>query len=404
MKLFQKSFSLLANFSLFINLFLPYLAIQPAYAQAADSSPINSITYNDSSHQLNISKNVTDETNYQLFYKTNTKIDSIAGSKLPSFFYIGTCSGSDCLSQNFESAILKIKIDSGFYYYYFTLKNNETNIVKQGDSTQFDLTDEENNLLENKKISDWTFENVELNKEYTAPQNSGVKLTFTKLPSISGNIKIEEITLTPEQIKQTGSLSDKAYDITSDMVDGTFSYNLSLPIPESSKGKGVSVKFAEELSSINTAKNIENSVSNTDTSVSVKSLDHFTIFVVTTSSSDPVCIVTTPQTCFQSIQAAIDAAGIGDTINIISDLNITSQINITKAVFIEGNNHTLFPQFTKTGTSNNSVIGVSSSNVTIQNLKINGTSGTNLHGLNLYLVNNVIFDNLTVSNNEDMEL
>src|SRR5680860_476554 len=98
--------------------------------------------------------------------------------------------------------------------------------------------------------SKWTFEKVELNKEYVAPQNSGVKLTFTKLPTPAGNIKIEEITLTQEQIQQTGSLSDKAYDITSDMTDGSFSYNLSLPIPESSKGKTVEVKFAEEISNI----------------------------------------------------------------------------------------------------------------------------------------------------------
>jgi hypothetical protein len=72
----------------------------------------------------------------------------------------------------------------------------------------------------------WTFEKVELNKEYVAPQNNEVKLTFTKLPNPSGNIKIAEITLTADQIKQTGSLSDKAYDITSDMKDGEFTYNL----------------------------------------------------------------------------------------------------------------------------------------------------------------------------------
>ncbi|MCX6726159.1 MAG: hypothetical protein NT052_02520, partial [Candidatus Shapirobacteria bacterium] len=128
--------------------------------------------------------------------------------------------------------------------------------------------------------SQWTFEKVELDKEYIAPQNSGVKLTFTGLPNPSGNIKIEEITLTSDQIKQTGSLSDKAYDITSDMKDGDFTYNLSLPIPESSKGEAVEVKSAEELSNIGSAAKVENTLTKTDTSVSVTSLDHFTIFVV----------------------------------------------------------------------------------------------------------------------------
>lgn len=140
--------------------------------------------------------------------------------------------------------------------------------------------------------SKWTFENVELNKEYIAPQNNAVKLTFTKLPSPSGNIKIEEVTLTKEQIEQSGSLSDKAYDITSDMKDGDFTYNLSLPLPESAKGKTVEVRFAEELSNIGTAEKVENTLTKTDTSVSVKSLDHFTIFVVSgLTASDTMILV-----------------------------------------------------------------------------------------------------------------
>jgi len=135
--------------------------------------------------------------------------------------------------------------------------------------------------------SQWTFEKVELNKEYIAPQNSGVKLTFTKLPATAGNIKIEEIILTKEQIQQTGSLSDKAYDITSDMADGSFTYNLSLPIPDSSKGKAIEVKFAEELSKIGTAEKVENTLTTTDKSVSVTSLDHFTIFVISGTITNP---------------------------------------------------------------------------------------------------------------------
>lgn len=126
--------------------------------------------------------------------------------------------------------------------------------------------------------SPWTFENVALNQEYTDPQ-TGVKITFTKLPNTSGNIKIEEITLTSDQIKQTGSLSDKAYDITSDMQDGTFAYNLVLPIPDSSKGKTVDVKFAENASQLSSAQ-VAGGATTTDNSVSVNNLNHFTIFVV----------------------------------------------------------------------------------------------------------------------------
>jgi len=315
-KFFQKLCSILCNFSLLLNIILPSFAAIPAYATDS-SSLISQIEYSSVSHKLNITTNSSEKIEYQLFYKTVDKIDAIAGSDLATTnkseaFYLGTCSANSvCLPQNVSRGILKIESNSQFYSKFFTLENNVLTVVKEIESSQSDLTDEENNFLENKQSSDWTFEKVELNKEYVSPQNSGVKLTFTKLPTTAGNIKIEEITLTPEQIIQTGSLSDKAYDITSDMVDGSFAYNLSLPIPESSKGKSVDIKFAEDILQIDSAQKVDNTTNSTDTSVSVTNLDHFTIFVVTTPS--PVSTDCTgagvgiagTDKCFNSIQAAI---------------------------------------------------------------------------------------------------
>ncbi len=119
--------------------------------------------------------------------------------------------------------------------------------------------------------SPWTFEKVELNKEY---QKGGVTLTFTKLPDPSGNIKIEEITLTEEQIKQTGSLSNKAYDITSDMENGTFEYTLTLPTTTTNN---VEVKASEDGQTFVTVGGVS---AQTDT-LTVIGLNHFTIFVIT---------------------------------------------------------------------------------------------------------------------------
>ena len=186
--------------------------------------------------------------------------------------------------------------------------------------------------------SQWTFEKVELNKEYIAPQNSEVKLTFTKLPDPVGNIKIEEITLTEDQIKQTGSLSNKAYDITSDMKDGDFSYNLSLPIPESSKDKSVEVKFAEELSNIGSAEKVDNTLTKTDTSVSVTSLDHMTIFVVTLSpGTDCTGGVYASGVCYSTIQEAIDNSSTVDgyTINVAAGTYVEN-VNVTKDLTLQG--------------------------------------------------------------------
>ncbi|MDD4027332.1 MAG: Ig-like domain-containing protein, partial [Candidatus Shapirobacteria bacterium] len=403
---FKKIFSLLCNLSLFLNVFLPYFATIPALATDT-SSFYSRIEYLSASNRLDITTNSSDKIEYQLFYKTVDKIDSITGIDLDTSnkseaFYLGTCTAdSVCLPQNVNRGVLKTKSLTGqIFSQFFTLENNILTIVKEGDSFEFDLSDEENNFL-----SPWTFEKVEINKEYISPENSGVKLTFIKLPSPSGNIKIEEITLTKEQIEQTGSLSDKAYDITSDMVDGTFSYNLSLPIPESSKGKDVDIKFTESISEIDTAQIIKDSIT-TNTSVSVNNVDHFTVFVVTNplptgiSNGGSCTVASINGICYDTIQGAINVASIGDTINLASDIKTTSQININKSIIFEGNNHTIYPQFSKTSNSNNSVITIYVGEVNINNLIIDGTDGTNLHGINLYTVNNIHFDSVTVSYND----
>lgn len=286
LKVFEKIVALVANFSLLLNSFIPFLlVVQPVYAQNYEVV-IPTIGYNQSATKLDISANTSQKIAYQLFYKTDEKIDAIIGNDLnQGDFYLGTCSFSDCLPQNINRGILKIETDSNQYRsQFFTIENNVLTVVKELDSTQSDLTVEENDFLNSSVLGDtsnWTFQNVELNKEYIAPQNSGVKLTFTKLPNNSGNIKIEEITLTPEQIEQTSALSNKAYDITSDMIDGTFEYNLSLPIPNFLNEEQVGIKYTEDINQIDDTQTVENT-SETDSSILAKNLNHFTAFFIAT--------------------------------------------------------------------------------------------------------------------------
>ena len=80
-----------------------------------------------------------------------------------------------------------------------------------------------------------TNDSVEKDVTYVAPQNDQVTVTFTKLPENSGTLSIEEIILTDEQIATLGAIFNKAYDITSNMTDGTFEYDLTLPKPKNQK-------------------------------------------------------------------------------------------------------------------------------------------------------------------------
>ena len=59
-----------------------------------------------------------------------------------------------------------------------------------------------------------TTNDVVENAVYTAPQNNKVTIKFNKLPNPTGKISVKEITLSDEQVKQTGALSKTAYDIS----------------------------------------------------------------------------------------------------------------------------------------------------------------------------------------------
>lgn len=330
-KLLQKIGALTCNISLLLNSFLPYVAAIPAYA--VDSAPI---AYNNSSHQLYFSFDTANYTAYQLFYKTDTKIDSVSGSKLPEYLYLGTCSDGTCLPQSFQSAILKIKTNSGFYFYYFTLKNGQLQIVSDGNSAQLDLSDDELNLLEgitraptsaptpeitvtptsvpkveqiclennqvitDSTLSDWnrddsaalseTKEKVRLGVKYNFPQENKVSVTFKCLPkdeSLRTALKIQQIKASELKLPENfGNVGEYAYDITTGMTNGAFEYDVTLPKAENSTAEISYIeKSADDAKNneikVDEVKQVEESkVEQQSTSVKALSLDHFTLFII----------------------------------------------------------------------------------------------------------------------------
>ena len=66
---------------------------------------------------------------------------------------------------------------------------------------------------------------VVLNQTYKAPQNDKVTVTFSKLPESPGTLTIKQIILSQEDKENLGAFSDTAYEITSTMADGTFTYD-----------------------------------------------------------------------------------------------------------------------------------------------------------------------------------
>jgi len=223
-------------------------------------------------------------------------------------------------------------------------------------------------------------------------RDTAVSVTFTKITN-PGLLKIKEV--------QVGA--DTGYDITSDMPDGTFVYDLTLPNPQPQEE--AKVQYSEDGQSYQ-----ELAFEKHDTTLVIKDLNHFTIFVVrldtptndgTSTTNDAsagtVCVVGPgSNACYQTIQAAVDAASSGDTIN-IADGTYTDPVTIdnTKSgIVLHGLNRD--GARIETGTTNTGISLLSGAdNVVIENLLITG----NGDGINLFETSGVTISNNTISNN-----
>ncbi|OGH41233.1 MAG: hypothetical protein A2965_02600 [Candidatus Levybacteria bacterium RIFCSPLOWO2_01_FULL_40_96] len=132
-----------------------------------------------------------------------------------------------------------------------------------------------------------TIKNVVLDQTYTAPQNDKVKIVFTKLPETSDKLSIREIKLSADQQDELSALSDTAYEFTSPMTDGTFEYDLTLPLPQNVNKDEVAVKSAESTDELGNAQTLSETKDVTTDAITIKSLTHFTVFVVVNPSPPP---------------------------------------------------------------------------------------------------------------------
>jgi len=187
---------------------------------------------------------------------------------------------------------------------------------------------------------------VEEGKTYKAPQNNKVTVTFTKLPKNPGSLTIEEIELTKDEQEELGALSDKAYDITSDMKNGTFEYDLTLPKPKGNDD--VEVKFADSADKLKEAKAVSKDKTKTkDDEVKIE-LDHFTTFFIATYvdtelliekdeyyQGDTVYVKSTGLSQENKFfRLAIDGPGSGDRLSITDCVNGENEDGIIGSYFI----------------------------------------------------------------------
>ena len=213
-------------------------------------------------------------------------------------------------------------------------------------------------------------------KEYIYPDNENVRVKFTNVTE-EGNLVIKKVALTNEEKTELNTTDDYGWDISSTMSNGSFTYDLTLP---NTQGNDVQVMYSENG---NDFTNLENEIVSNNL-VTIKGLDHFTTYVVTTPPvlTGTACVTagaTVGLGCFDTIQAAVTAAASGDTILVKAGIHtVTSQLIINKDLTIVGEDETttiIVPGFNtaSTGDARGLFLVNNNANVNISNITIDGT-------------------------------
>lgn len=103
---------------------------------------------------------------------------------------------------------------------------------------------------------------------------------------------------------------------------------------------------------------------------------------------------------YEDLQSAVDAASAGDELRLNQDITLASDVDITKSLTIDGNGKTIIANFIRSGNDNNSALSVLANDVTIKNVTLDGVNpaANQLHGINAYMVQNLLVDGVTAKN------
>jgi len=322
----QKFFSIFYIFLIFVqNLFpLSILFASPAYAQESqvniDVSSVK-LFFNSNTNKLSFSVKADQNLDYVIEYSNgdiNQAVQSmaqVADGVVKADVYLGSCSTTECSPDEFSSG--KISFPSVGYEADFSYKNNQLWLIHNG-------------LASIAKVS--------AGVTYVAPQNEQVKVTFIKLPAEAGSLSIREVELSEEQVSAIGAVSNVAYDISSSMENGSFAYDLKLPVPEGANDNA-QVVYTEDLNDLNVS-SVEESV--VDNEVSVDGLDHFTVFVVVYNSTPSV----TPETSYPSLGfQATQTSEFGDYVHLAGTARLLQKITVTMVTWAKFSDYTSDPRY-----------------------------------------------------------
>ena len=297
---------------------LPVLLANPAVVQAEASVNANAVdlTFDEGSHEFRLRVKTDQALPYVLTYldeKQDPQVEQAAQGNLEKMdegvfgadVYAGTCSGGVCTPVTFLRGTLVIgeSFKNSFQFIngaiVFDGQNPAVeqvcvNLEEVGMTAGEMLwsVDEATGVAETKN-------KVQPGVSYQFPLDDAVSVTFSCLPkdeNLRSPLKIQQVLVSelnlPDSIKTDATY---AYDITTEMENGTFEYELTLP-----KAKDAEVaisyieKTIEEAKTTLSDQDVKTVIDSVDTKVeqllgaeeiSAIGLDHFTIFIATYSNN-----------------------------------------------------------------------------------------------------------------------
>ncbi|MBD3250475.1 MAG: hypothetical protein GF381_02825 [Candidatus Pacebacteria bacterium] len=349
----QKIASLLLTIQLFFSFFSPLSPLINQALAADNTNPSEQQTsdlqfsYSVQENQLTIDQ-VQADSDYSYYYFHNNVLQAGQGQLTADSshqLYLGTRSGQDASPHDFSQLIFKTESKA----YYLLNRQDQAEVFQSFASDNLDLTEQDQEWL------DWqldldaksatTLEPVELEHEYRFPFNQRVKVVFTKLPSKSSQLTIRQIDLSDQLAEKYGT--EVAFDITTEMADGEFEFDLILPqnqkneVDDLGEASLSQVVYAETEAELAVDKVTKVESEQTEDEVRVSQLDHMTVFIVTTVDPfiDLYTVTNTDDSGDGSFRWAVNNANAngGGTVKFdISSCTGVCQIDLSSSVQLKG--------------------------------------------------------------------
>ena len=306
---------------------LPVLLTNPVMVQAESgvSADAVELTFDAGSHEFKLRVKTYQALPYVLTFldeKQDPQVEQATQGNLEKMeegvfgadVYAGTCSGEVCTPITFLTGSLQVGNSFKTSWTYnngvITLGSsaNDDIVCLEPDAQRLTAGDTLWSVDETLQTAE-TKTQVRLGVAYQFPLDENVSVTFTCLPkdeSLRSSLKMQQVAVDdlalPDSVKTD---SKYAYDITTDMANGTFKYELTLPKVE---GQTAEVTYIEktldeakqevkedEVKTVEQKDEVKIEQQAKGEDVKVEGLDHFTIFVVTTgvpASTETTTVIT----------------------------------------------------------------------------------------------------------------